>query len=141
MEQKEAIGRPIGRKTPDNRSLQSAYLRKMPVSPSWTLILLYAYQFSSFYKFTSLNIHNSFTLSLPAQNVPLSQVLPTIGPLSFSQTDTTDSGCSPFLAFPVLVSVPCGRLSWFLRAFDCSLISHCYLLTYLLYFLLEEHTG
>jgi len=29
-------------------------------------------------------------------------LLPTIGPLSFSRTDTADSGCSPFLAYPVL---------------------------------------
>jgi len=27
------------------------------------------------------------------------------------------------------VLVPCGRLSWFLLGFDCTLISHCYLLT------------
>ena len=36
-----------------------------------------------------------------------------------------------FLAFPVFVSVPCGRLSWLLLAFDCTLISHYYLPTYL----------
>jgi len=35
-----------------------------------------------------------------------------------------------FLAFPVFVSVLCSRLSWFLLAFDCMLISHYYLLTY-----------
>jgi len=33
---------------------------------------------------------------VPAQNLPPSQILPTTDPLSFSQTDTTDSGCSPF---------------------------------------------
>ena len=62
------------------------------VSPSQTLIFL-GYHFSFFHKFTTLIIHNSFTLSLPAQNLPLSQILPTIGPHSFSGTDTTDSGC------------------------------------------------
>ena len=62
----------------------------------------YTYQFGFFHKFTTLIIHNSFTLSLQAQNLPLSQIFPTIGPHSFSRTDTTDSGCSPFLAYPVL---------------------------------------
>jgi len=47
----------------------------------------------------------------------------TIGPLCFSWTDTTDSGCSPFFsASSGFVSVPCGRLSWFLLAFDYTLI-------------------
>ena len=50
--------------------------------------------------------------------------------LFFFRTDTTDPGCSPFL-LSGFVSVPCGRLSWFLRAFDRTLISHCYLLTYI----------
>jgi len=56
--------------------------------------------------------------------------------LLFFRTDTMDSGCSPFLAFPVFVSVPYGRLTWFLLAFDCTLISHYYLLTYYLF----QHT-
>ena len=30
----------------------------------------------------------------------------------------------------VVVVVPCGRLSWLLPAFDRTLISHSYLLTY-----------
>ena len=63
---------------------------------------LSTYQFSFFHKFTTLIIHTSFTLSLPAQNLPLSQILPTIGPHSFPRTDTTDSGRSPFIAYPVL---------------------------------------
>ena len=71
-------------------------------SIKWSLDLglwsSYPYDFSSFHKLTTLTIHNSFTLSLPAQNLPLSQILPTICPLSFSWTDTMDSGCSPFLA-------------------------------------------
>ena len=71
-----------------------------------------------FHKFTTPIIHNSFTLSLPAQNLPLSQILPTIGPHSFSRTDTTDFHCSPCFAYP------CGRLSWLLPAFDHTLISH-----------------
>jgi len=38
-----------------------------------------------------------------------------------------------FTAFPVFVSVQCGRLSWFPLAFDCTLIFHYYfLLTYIL---------
>jgi len=90
----------------------------------------YTYQFSCFHKFTTIIIHNSFTLSLPAQNVPISQILPTIGPLFFSWTDTTDSGCSPFFSISGFVSVPCDRLSWFLLAFNCTLIS-LLLLTYL----------
>jgi len=43
------------------------------------------------------------TLSVPAQNLPLSQILPTIGPISFSGTDLMDCGCELFvLAYPVL---------------------------------------
>jgi len=57
---------------------------------------------SPVHKFTTLNIHNSFTLSLQDQNLPLSQILPTIGPHSFPRTDTSDSSCSPFVAYPVL---------------------------------------
>jgi len=70
------------------------------------------------------------TISSSAQNLPLSQILLTKGPLSFSRTDTTDSGCSPFF-FSIcgFVLVPCGRLRWFLLAFDCTLI--LLLLTYL----------
>jgi len=34
---------------------------------------------------------------------------------------------------PADVLVPCGRLSWLLPAFDCTLISQSYLLTYLHY--------
>jgi len=83
-----------------------------------------------FHKFTTLNIHNSFALSLPAQNLPLSQILPTIGPHSLSRTDITDSGCSPFVSMSGFVLVPCVRLSWFTLAFDRTLISHSYLLTY-----------
>jgi len=54
-------------------------------------------------------------------------------PPSFSRTDTTDSGCSPFFfRISGFVLVPCGKLSWFLLAFDCTLISPIitYLLTY-----------
>ena len=54
--------------------------------------------------------------------------------LTMVQTDTTDSGwhgCSSFLAYPVLLWFR-AVLSWFLQAFDCTLISHYYLLTYLL---------
>jgi len=89
----------------------------------------YACQFSSFHKFITLIIHNSFTYSLSAQNLLLSQILPTTGPLSFSQTDMTDSGCSPFLSISSFVLVPCSRLSWFLQTFDSTLISYYNLLT------------
>ena len=41
----------------------------------------YIYQFSSFHKFTTIIIHNSSTLSLPAQNLSLSQILPNISSL------------------------------------------------------------
>jgi len=37
-----------------------------------------------------------------------------------------------FFSISGFVLVPCGRLSWFLLAFDRTLISHSYLLTYLL---------
>jgi len=47
----------------------------------------------------------------------------------YDRADTTDSGLSPSLAYPAFVLVPCGRLSCFLRAFDCTLIP--LLLTYL----------
>jgi len=40
----------------------------------------YACHFSSLHKFTTLIIHNSFTFSLQAQNLPLSQILPTVDP-------------------------------------------------------------
>ena len=43
------------------------------------------------------------------------------------RTDTTDSGCSPFFSISGFVLVPCGRLSWFILVFDCTLISHSYL--------------
>jgi len=71
-------------------------------------------------------MYNAFTLSLPAQNLPLSQILPTIGPLSFSQTDTMDPGwqwlLTVYFCISGLVPVPFGRLSWFLLPFDCTLI-------------------
>jgi len=51
--------------------------------------------------------------------------------IQFSQTDTMDYGCSPFFSISGFVLVPCSRLSWFILAFDCTLISHSYFLTYL----------
>jgi len=39
----------------------------------------------------------------------------TIGPLSFSRTDTTDYGCSSFFSISGFVLIPCGRLSRFLN--------------------------
>ena len=82
----------------------------------------YACQFNSFHKFTIFIIHN-YTLSLQAQNLclPLSQILSTIGPLFLP--DWHNGRWLSWL-LTVFVLVPCGRLSWFLLAFDCTLISH-----------------
>ena len=59
-------------------SLTTSYLSVHP----W----LYACYFSSFRKFTTLIICNSFTLSLPARSLPLPQILSNIDP---SRTDLT----------------------------------------------------
>ena len=90
----------------------------------------YACQFSFFHKCTTLIIHNSFTLPLPAQNLPFSQILPTIVlTLSPGLTQRT-LAAHRFFSISGFVLVPWGRLSWFLPAFDRTLISHSYLLTY-----------
>ena len=65
----------------------------MTVSPSRTRIFLHL----SLQLSINSALSSSLTLSLPTQNLPLSQIFSTIGPLSLFRTDITDSGCSPFL--------------------------------------------
>jgi len=59
-----------------------------------TFLSSFPWHFTSFHKLTTLIIHNSLVLSLPAQNVPFSQILTTL-----SLTGLTSQNLSrlPFL--------------------------------------------
>ena len=99
----------------------------MPVSSSRTLIFLRIHQFSSFHKFTTLIIHNFF---IPSSK-PTSFRNPSHHRSSLFLLDW-HNGLWLLTIFCIsgFVLVPCGRLSWLLPAFDRTLISHSYLLTY-----------
>ena len=82
-----------------------------------------SYHIFSLCQLTALTIRNSLSLSLPPQDLPLSQIfrLP-----SSLMTDFTDFTTGPFLLsiffvfsfFIILFClVPCGRLSWLLVSF------------------------
>jgi len=57
------------------------------------------------YRLTTLTIHNSISLSLPAQNLPLSQIFPTIDSLLYSlMIDSTNFMTGPlFLRTSIFV--------------------------------------
>ena len=64
----------------------------VPVSLSLTPFFL-CKDYPTNRRFTTLTIHISLSLSLPAQKTPLSQVLPTINTLSSTRTDSIRSTC------------------------------------------------
>ena len=78
--------------------------------------------FFSLCQLPTLTIHNSLSLSLPAQDLPLPQIFPPHRLPSSLRTDSTDFTTGPFLlSISVLFLVsslfffvwfPCGRLSW-----------------------------
>jgi len=83
---------------------------------------------TSFHSVNSpLTIHNSLSLSLPAQDLPLSQIFPPIDSIPASgltpRTLRQDRffWASPFYVFSFFIIlfclVPCGRLSWLLVSF------------------------
>ena len=93
----------------------------VPVSPSRTATSALSVNSSC-----TLMIHNSFTFSLLAQNLPLHRSFPPCDhrPTLSLRTDLTDSWL--FLLSISGFLVLCGRLSWFLQAFGhtLGLISH-----------------
>ena len=94
-------------------------LRQPHFSPSVSVLPVHAP--------TTLTIHNSLCLSLPAQDLPLPQIFPTIDSLPASEmtprTSRLDrffwaSSLYVFSFFIILFClVPCGRLSWLLVSF------------------------
>ena len=86
-----------------------------------------SYHFFSLCQLTTLTIHNSLSLSLPAQDLPLSQIFPTIDSLPASgltpRTSRPDRffRASAFYVFSFFIIIfclaPCGRLSWLLVSF------------------------
>ena len=96
-----------------------------------------SYHFFSLCQLTTLTIHNSLCRSLPAQDLPLPQIFPSIASLPASgltpRTSRPDRffWASPFYVcfsfFIILFClVPCGRLSWLLVSFWAHVnIVHC----------------
>ena len=88
---------------------------------------LCSYHFFSLCQLTTLTIHNSFSLSLPAQDLPLPQIFPSIDSLPASgltpRTSRLDRffWASLFYVFSFFIIlyclVPCGSLSWLLVSF------------------------
>jgi len=86
-----------------------------------------SYHIFSLCQLTTLTIHNSRSLSLPPQNLPLSQIFPTVDSLPASgltqRTSRPDRffWASPFFVFSLFIIllclVPCGRLSWLFVSF------------------------
>ena len=86
-----------------------------------------SYHFFSLCQLTTLTIHNSLSLSLPAQDLPLPQIFPSIDSLPASGLTPWTSRldrffwASPFYVFSFFIIlfclVPCGRLSWLLVSF------------------------
>ena len=113
--------------TPPSRSDQfspSTLFQPLCLCPSCSC----SYHFFSLCQLTTLIIHNSLSLSLPAQDLPLSQIFPTIDSLPGLRTATPRlydwTVSSEHLRFLFLVSsllffclLPCGRLSWLLVSF------------------------
>jgi len=92
------------------------------------LFMLLPHLLSSLCQLTTLTIHNSLSLSRPPQDLPLSQIFPTIDSLPASGLhDSTYFTTGAFLLsisvfcftfFIILFCfIPCGRLSWLLVSF------------------------
>jgi len=91
-----------------------------PVPLSLTCLFLLPYHLFSLCQLTTLTINNSGTLALPAQNVPLPQIFPTIDFLSASGLTPRilwlegffwASSFLYFLHYCFCLMVLCGRLS------------------------------